>query len=99
MPKGYWISFYRSIADPARLAEYAKRAGPVIEAAGGRFLARGAPARTFEAGLAERSIVIEFESVAQAIATYESPAYQAAAKLLGDTAERDIRIVEGVSPK
>jgi uncharacterized protein (DUF1330 family) len=99
MPKGYWISFYRSVGDPARLAEYAKLAGPVIEAAGGRFLARGTPARAFESGLSQRSIVIEFDSVAQAIATYESPAYQAAAKILGHTAERDIRIVEGVSPK
>ncbi|HUL73047.1 MAG TPA: DUF1330 domain-containing protein [Vicinamibacterales bacterium] len=96
MPKGYWISFYRSIGDPARLAEYAKAAGPAIEAGGGRFLARGTAARAFEGGLLQRSIVIEFDSVAQAIATYESPAYQAAARLLGKSVEREIRIVEGV---
>jgi uncharacterized protein (DUF1330 family) len=40
--------------------------------------------------------VIEFESVEKAKTTFESPAYQAACKLLGDTAERDIRIIEGV---
>ena len=80
VPKAYWISCYRSIGDPARLAEYAKAAGPVIQAAGGRFLARGAPTRVFEYGVLQRTIVIEFESVAQAIAAYESQAYQAAAR-------------------
>lgn len=42
-----------------------------------------------------RTVVIEFESVASAIAAYDSPAYQAARQLLGDSVERDIRIVEG----
>ena len=42
-----------------------------------------------------RTVIIEFDSVASAISAYESPEYQAARKLLGDTVERDIRIVEG----
>jgi len=42
-----------------------------------------------------RTVVIEFDSVASAIAAYDSPAYRAARKLLGDTVVRDIRIVEG----
>jgi uncharacterized protein (DUF1330 family) len=41
--------------------------------------------------------VIEFDSVAQATAAHDSPAYQAALKALGDAAERDMRIVEGVA--
>jgi uncharacterized protein (DUF1330 family) len=97
MAKGYWITFYRSVSNPAALAEYAKLAGPAIQAGGGRFLARGVAARTFEAGLTERSVVIEFDSVAQAIAAYESPAYQAALKVLQGAAERDVRILEGAS--
>jgi uncharacterized protein (DUF1330 family) len=40
--------------------------------------------------------VIEFPSVEAAIATYEGAEYQAALAALGDGAERDIRIVEGV---
>lgn len=95
MPKGYWITFYRRVSDPAALADYAKVAGPAIEQGGGRFLARGTPARALEGGLAERSVVIEFDSVAQAIATYESPAYQTALRLLDGAVERDVRIVEG----
>jgi uncharacterized protein (DUF1330 family) len=96
MAKGYWITFYRSVSNPAALAEYARLAGPSIQAGGGRFLARGVAARTFEAGLSQRSVVIEFDSVEQAIAAYESPAYQAALKVLKGAAERDVRILEGV---
>ena len=95
MAKGYWVTFYRSISNPDAVAEYAKAAGPAIQAGGGRILSRGVPAKTFEAGMAMRSVVLEFDSVEKAIATFESPAYQAAAKLLKGAAERDIRILEG----
>jgi uncharacterized protein (DUF1330 family) len=96
MAKAYWIAFYRQIKDPQKLAAYAQLAGPAVEAAGGRFLARGAPAKTYEAGLNQRTVVIEFASVAQATAAHDSPAYQKALAALGDGAERDMRIVEGV---
>jgi len=96
MAKAYWIATYRSVSNPQALAEYAKLAGPAIWNAGGRNLVRGTPAKTLEAGLNERTVVIEFENVASALAAYESPAYQAARKVLGDAAVRDIRIVEGV---
>jgi uncharacterized protein (DUF1330 family) len=95
MPKGYWITLYRSISNPAALTEYARLAVPAIQAGGGRFLVRGTAARAFEAGLPQRAIVIEFESVDRAVATYESPAYQAALTVLEGVAERDVRIVEG----
>jgi uncharacterized protein (DUF1330 family) len=41
-------------------------------------------------------VVIEFDGVAQATAAHDNAAYQEALKVLGDAAERDIRIVEGV---
>jgi uncharacterized protein (DUF1330 family) len=96
MSKAYWISAYRAVRDPAAFAAYAKLAGPALEAAGGRFLVRGLPARVYEGGLEERIVVIEFASVAQAIAAHDTPAYQSALRALGNGAERDIRIVEGV---
>jgi uncharacterized protein (DUF1330 family) len=96
MAKGYWITFYRSISDPAAVAEYARLAGPAIQAAGGKFLARGGVVKTYEQGLNQRTVITEYESVEKATASYESPAYQAALKALGNGAERDIRIVEGV---
>ena len=67
MAKTYWISFYRAIHDPEKLAAYAKLAGPALQGAGGRFLARGLPAKVYELGLEQRTVVVEFASVAQAI--------------------------------
>jgi uncharacterized protein (DUF1330 family) len=96
MPKAYWVACYRSVKNPDALAEYAKLAGPAIQAGGGKFLARGTPAQTYEAGVKQRIVVIEFDSVQQAIAAHDSPGYQAALKALGNAAERDMRIVEGV---
>lgn len=45
----------------------------------------------------QRSVVIEFDTVEKAISAYESPAYQAALKVLEGAVERDVRILEGVS--
>ena len=47
MAKAYWIACYHAIKNPDALAAYAKLAGPAIQAAGGRFLARGTPAKTY----------------------------------------------------
>jgi uncharacterized protein (DUF1330 family) len=96
MAKAYWVATYRSVSDPDALAAYAKVSGPAIVAAGGRILARGLPAHTYEAGLRERTVLIEFDSVEQALAAHDSPAYQEALALLSGGAERDIRIVESV---
>ncbi len=97
MAKAYWVTCYRSISDPEALAAYAKLAGPALAAAGGRFLARGNAANAYEAGLTERIVLIEFDSVERAVAAHESDAYQAALKVFGQAAERDMRIVEGLA--
>ena len=94
MAKGYWVTFYHSVKNPAVLSEYAKLATPVIETHGGRFLSRGTAVKAYEAGLEERSVIVEFDSVEDAIAAYESPAYKEAVKVLGE-AQRDVRILEG----
>jgi uncharacterized protein (DUF1330 family) len=95
MAKAYWVAMYRSVSDDAALAAYARLSGPAVVAGGGRILVRGLPAHTYEGGLQQRTVVIEFDSVAQARAAHDSPAYQEALALLGDGAERDIRILEG----
>jgi uncharacterized protein (DUF1330 family) len=96
MAKAYWVATYRSISDPEALAGYAKLAGPAITAAGGRFLARGNAAKAYEAGLLQRVVIVEFDNVDQAVAAHDSDGYQAALKVLGNAADRDLRIVEGV---
>jgi uncharacterized protein (DUF1330 family) len=97
MAKAYWVTTYRSISNPDAMTAYAKIAGPAIQAAGGRFLARGMPSKTYEAGLNQRVVIIEFDSVQQALAAHEAAGYQEALKALGNGADRDIRIVEGVA--
>jgi uncharacterized protein (DUF1330 family) len=96
MAKAFWISCYREVSDPDKLAAYAKLAGPAIEAGGGRFIARAPAAKAYEAGVLERTVIIEFASVEQAVATHESPAYQTALAALKGGALRDLRIVPGV---
>jgi uncharacterized protein (DUF1330 family) len=96
MPKGYWVTCYRSISDPQKLAAYAKLAPLAVAPFGGRYLARATATAAYEAGQKERIVMSEFPSVENAIAAYESPAYQEALKALGDGAVRDIRIVEGL---
>ena len=96
MPKAYWISAYHAVHDPEALAAYAKLAGPAILNAGGRFLARGTPTQVYERGINQRVVLIEFDSVAHATATHDSPAYQEALRVLGKAVDRDLRIVEGV---
>jgi uncharacterized protein (DUF1330 family) len=97
MPKAYWVTTYRSISKPDAMRAYSELAGPAIQAGGGRFIARGTAVKTFESGLLQRIVIIEFDSVEQAAATYASPAYQAALRALDNGADRDIRIVEGVA--
>jgi uncharacterized protein (DUF1330 family) len=97
MGKGYIVVTYRKISNQDKWAAYAKLAAPAIQKAGGKFIVRGMPAKTFEAGMKERVVIVEFDSVHKAMAAHDTPAYQEALKALGDGAERDFRIVEGVS--
>ena len=96
MARVYWVATYRAIHDPEAFAAYAKLAGPALQAAGGRFLARGNPAQVYDNAVPQRVVLIEFPSVAQAVAAHDSPAYAQALRALGNAVDRDIRIVEGV---
>ena len=94
--KGYWVSAYRTISDPGKLAAYNELARPAVQAFGGRTFVRGGRVVAHDAGIAERTVLVEFDSFEQAVAAHESAAYQKALAALGDGVERDFRIVEGV---
>ena len=96
MGKGYLVVTYRKIKDPAKWEAYAKLAVPAIQKAGGKFIVRAVPSRVHELGMKERVVIVEFDNVHKAISAHDTPAYQEALKVLGDGAERDFRIVEGV---
>lgn len=96
MPKAYWVVTYRAVNNADAWQAYAKLAGPAIEGAGGRFLVRAKPARVYEAGVNERVVLVEFDSLAEALAAHDTPAYQEALQALGHgNVERDLRVVEG----
>ena len=100
MAKGYWVSVYPAISDPERLTAYDKLARPAVQAGGGRVLSqipsRGGRVVAHEAGNTQRVVLIEFDSFEQAVAAYESQAYQEALVALPDGVERDFRIIEGL---
>ncbi|MFF9165108.1 DUF1330 domain-containing protein [Streptomyces longwoodensis] len=96
MAKGYWVSVYRTVADPERVAAYDELARPAVRAAGGRLLSRGSRVVAHDAGIAERTALIEFDSFDQAVAARASAAYQEALAVLADGVERDFRIIEGL---
>ncbi len=96
MAKAYWVSAYHDVHDEEKLGAYAKLAGPAILAGGGTFLARGLAAKAYEAGLVQRTVIVEFPSVEAAERCHDSDAYQAALEALDGGVTRDLRIVEGV---
>ncbi len=98
MAKGYWVVAYHEIKNQDAFQAYAKAAMPVIQAAGGKYLARGNPAQVYENGINQRIVLIEFPSLQAAIACHDSAAYQGALKpLAGGAVRRDMRIVEGMA--
>jgi uncharacterized protein (DUF1330 family) len=64
---------------------------------GGRFIVRGMPAKTYEKGMNQRVVIVEFDSVQKATEAHDSPDYQVALRALGNGADRDMRLVEGVA--
>ncbi|MFJ9610177.1 DUF1330 domain-containing protein [Kitasatospora sp. NPDC101176] len=96
MAKGYWVSVYPATSDLEGLAVYDGLAGPAVRAAGGRVLSRGGRVVAREAGLTQRVVLVEFDSLDQAVAAYESEAYQKALAAFPEGVERDFRITEGV---
>ncbi|MEU0249781.1 DUF1330 domain-containing protein [Streptomyces sp. NPDC006235] len=100
MAKGYWVSVYPAISDPESLTAYDKLAGPAVQAGGGRILSlipsSGGRVVAHEAGITQRVVLIEFDSFEQAVAAYESEAYQKALVALPDGVERDFRIIDGI---
>jgi len=96
MKKGYWVVAYRSISDESAVKAYGALALPAVESFGGRFLTRStSQIQIREAGLQQRTILVEFDSYEIALAAHKSEAYQKALQALGSAAERDFRIVEG----
>ena len=95
MAKGYWIARV-DVRDSERYKDYVSTAKPAFERFGANFLARGAALTELEGKARARNVVIEFPSVQHAIDCYNSPEYQAAAKIRQEVADAEMVIVEGI---
>ena len=94
MKKAYGIVVYESISDEAKLQAYVELAPKAFDQYGAKFLTRGYPSVLKENARNERTVVVEFPSVEQAEAFYESDEYQLALEALGDGAVRSYKICE-----
>ncbi|MCZ7446414.1 DUF1330 domain-containing protein [Agrobacterium rhizogenes] len=95
MPKGYWIARV-DVRDGERYKDYVTTAKPAFERFGANFLARGGAFTELEGKARARNVIIEFPSVQHAIDCYNSPEYQAAAKIRQEVADAEMMIVEGI---
>ena len=97
MAKGYWIAHVK-VTNPDKYKEYVSRNGVAFEKFGGQFVVRGGAAerRAGDGGGRDRHIVLEFESLAQAKACYESAEYQEIIPIRDAGADVEMVIVEGV---
>ena len=75
----YWVA-RASITDPVAYKKYTDLVPDIISRHGGRILARGGRYRIMEGPETfHRHVVIEFPTLEQAVACFESPEYQEAA--------------------
>jgi len=93
--KGYWIAMV-SITDPEAFKAYVGAYDEAFRKFGGRFLASSGEALYPEGFPAERTVIVEFGSLADAVACYHSLEYKAALELRRATATSHLAIVEGL---
>ncbi len=85
------------ITDPAGYEEYKKLVPPALAKYGGKFVVRGGDIEHKEGDWRpKRIVVVEFESVDQARAFYDSPEYAPAKQIRLRTSTGSVLFVEGV---
>ncbi|MFS4438932.1 DUF1330 domain-containing protein [Paracoccaceae bacterium GXU_MW_L88] len=94
MPKAYWIA-HVTVTNPDPYKLYAEGASEAFREFGAKVLARGGAVQQLEGEGHPRNVVIEFESMDQALACYHSEAYQNAKKHREGNGIANIMIVEG----
>jgi uncharacterized protein (DUF1330 family) len=87
------------VIEPVEYEEYKRLAGPTPALYGGRYIVRGAPVEKMEGEWTpKRFVVLEFPSLEQARAWYDSPEYSPAKAIRHRTAQSSVIIVDGVKP-
>jgi uncharacterized protein (DUF1330 family) len=85
------------VNDPVRYAEYKDLAAPTVAQYGGKYIVRGGQAENLEGDWSpSRIVVLQFESVEQALKWRDSPEYRPAMELRHQTSVTRSIIVEGI---
>ena len=95
MPKAYWIARV-DVSDPEAYKKYIETAIPAFQRYNAKFLARGGKTEVLEGKARARNVIIEFASMEDALACYNSPEYTAARKIRQSVSEGEFVLVEGV---
>lgn len=98
MPDAYLFISYKQATDPA-LAAYGPLAIQAIEHFGGSVIARAEPSHVYEAGQSDLTVLVRFNSAAEAVTLYNSELYRKALTALGSDTRRDVRIIPGLPYK
>jgi uncharacterized protein (DUF1330 family) len=95
MPKAYWIARVDLQGDPETYKKYVETAKPAFERHKAKFMARGGKTEVLEGKARARNVVIEFPSMDEALACYNSPEYTAARAIRQTVSEGEFILVEG----
>jgi|TARA_B110000438_G_scaffold271882_1_gene290146 uncharacterized protein (DUF1330 family) len=93
--KGYWIAVYKDLNNFENIKKYAEKASPAIKKHNGKILVRGGKVQTIEGSPSPRTVLIEFQSMEEALKCYNSDEYQEAKKMGKGKFNRHVQIVEG----
>ncbi|MEM6659851.1 MAG: DUF1330 domain-containing protein [Pseudomonadota bacterium] len=94
MTKGYWVA-HVDVDDMDAYKKYIAANAEPFAAFGARFLVRGGDREMKEGTARSRTVVIEFPSYADALACYDSDAYQQAKALRDPVSMGDLVIIQG----
>jgi len=95
MPKAYWIARV-DVDDAEEYKKYVETGKPAFARYNAKFLARGGRSEALEGNNRARNVLIEFASMEDALACYNSPEYTAARAIRRKVSEGDWILVEGV---
>ena len=95
MPKAYWIARI-DVHDPETYKLYVETAKPAFERYKAKFLARGGRTEVLQGAARARNVLIEFESMQDALDGWNSPEYTKARAIRQPVSAGEFILVEGV---
>jgi uncharacterized protein (DUF1330 family) len=95
MPKAYWIARV-DVHDPETYKLYVETAKPAFERHNAKFLARGGRTEAVQGAARGRNVLIEFASMDEALACWNSPEYTRAQEIRSKVSTGEFVLVEGV---